>query len=156
MEETVVKGGEVWFQMTIARRRGQIEMWVKVHPEVEGFMASLDEFGPPAPLGGYGKTWFSLGTPLKVYAIGDLAAPEKWKLGSVCGPMKLKCGEVNLSFLQFVGASSPEGVRFGIKHPISRDSLKDLSPSILSGVRSFIYEHISPLQINLRVSSQEL
>jgi hypothetical protein len=61
----------------------------------------------------------------------------------------------NISFLQFVGISSPGGVTFRMNGPYLDDTVRKISGGIVKGARKLIKDYIVPMRITLRIMSQE-
>ena len=160
--DSVIKSGICWFELSIERGKGGLELFVRADPRIEEFMVSLSA-GKNDIIDIYGKSWFPIGErDIKVYRVEtELSslddAPKRYL---ICRPAENlefpRNDQVNLSFLRFVGIGSPEGVRFGIAGPFSKEYVRKLSSTILTEVRNLVKEFIVPININLRISSQEI
>lgn len=156
--EEVTKGGECWLQISIDRRSKGLEVYIKADPRVEEFMASVSN-GKFESLESYSRNWCGKDplNPLKVYVLDRELTSNGYLLNNVCGNLiDGRTSNVNLSFLQFVGISNPEGIRFMISGPFQDEYVKGLIPKILTATRTLLKTYIVPIHINLRISSQEI
>lgn len=156
--EKVSKGGECLFELSIDRKASGVEVWVRADPRVEEFMKSIPPEDAPAIdlLESITKNWVSVGAPLSLYNLGRDLDTAHYTFSSVGGSMTGYKQPGNIAFLRFVGAGSPEGVRFMITGPISRDHIRTFKDAILNASRQFLRDFIVPVYINLRVTSTEL
>lgn len=154
--EQVVKGGVCWFEFGLKRGLKGLEVSVKTLPEVEAFVKSLGD-GKFDPVEAYGRSWYPLGHPLNVYRLETDVQSAGFTLLNVTEGFKIyKTNKINLSFLRLVGIGSPAGVRFGTEGVHSRQFLKDIGVSIVNETRSLIHDYITPVHVNLRISSQHI
>jgi hypothetical protein len=156
----VSKSGICWLDGSLTRGKEGLEINVRTVPEVELFMKELGDRTDNVEA--YGKSWVSLnGEPLMIYRMnkdifeGD-SKPRSYDLARVSESMiNPRDGKINLAFLRIVGISSPDGIRFGVKGPISSRYIKELKDDILVEMKNFLRDFIVPVQYNIRVSSQE-
>ena len=160
--DSVVKGGICWFELSIERGKGGLELFVRADPRIEEFMTSLSG-GKKDGIDLYGKSWFPVGgKEIQVYRLETELpnleeTPRNYVLSHPAEDLEFpRNDQVNLSFLRFVGIGSPEGIRFGITGPFSKEYVRKLSSTILTEVRNLVKEFIVPIHINLRISSQEV
>lgn len=158
----VTKGDICWFTMSITRGKEGLVVYVKVDPRIESFMASLGA-GQKELAETYGAEWYPIGEkPLEVYSLfRDIKQSGNYTIsvpGSSFTFRDKKTGDekINLAFLRLVGIGSPEGVTFGMAGPFSRDYIRDIQTSVPKQVKSLIQEYVLPVNINLRISSQEV
>jgi hypothetical protein len=155
------KGGICWLDGSLSRGKEGLEISIKTVPEIELFMKSLGS--KEDAVEAYGKSWISLnGQPLMIHRMdkdifdNEPGANRTYDISRIAEPMiSPRDGRVNLSFLRIVGISNPDGVRFGIKGPISSRYISDLKGDILRETKNFLRDFIVPVQYNIRVSSQE-
>lgn len=155
--ETLVKGGECWMQISIDRVPKGLKVYVKADPRVEEFIVSVS-YATPVVLETYGRNWFGHDplNPLKIYSIEKEVPNTGYVLNNVCGPLIDRNGNANLSFLQFVGVSAPEGIKFMISGPFEAGYVKGLSAKVLTSARMLFKAYIVPMHLNLRISSTEV
>lgn len=156
MIEEVQKGGECWLQLSIARRAKGLEIFAKADPRVEEFIIALSVNGDYDQLEMLSRNWYSLDPekPIQVYRLEKDLKP--YVLLSVGASVRDKFGNPNLSFLQFVGLSKPEGIKYGVAGPFNRSYARALSSDIAQSCRDLFKDYIVPIHINIRISSQEL
>lgn len=157
--EQLNKGGICWFELSIGRGRRGLDFYVKTVPEVENFMKALGA-GKKEQVDAYGRDWFSLeeNGKLEVYQMDrELPPSPTYTLTSIAEPLRgAKSGKINLSFLRLVGISDPGGVKFGVAGPFSRSFAREISQTILAETRTLIRDYMVPINISLRISTQEL
>lgn len=160
--ETLVKGGTCWFTMSINRGKDGLVVYVKTDPRIEALFAGMSG-GSKEPVEAYGAQWYPIGEKkLEIHALLSDLQPSSTYVTSSPGealtiPLKGSGTErVNISFLRLVGIGSPEGVTFGIVGPFSREYIRDVQAKILKQVRNLIQDYVLPININLRISSQEV
>lgn len=116
-------------------------LWVPTNPE-----QSLEVYkfrkNFPVSLGG-GSNLNYPGSGLLLNEVPDFEGPQ--------GPNGLVA---NLALLRIVGISRPEGVQFGLSGPYSKQYVKSASSAIIAEVRKFIEEYLTPINVNLRITSQ--
>lgn len=159
--DSIVKGSVTWFEMEIDRtRKGQngLVFFVRTEPRIEELMRTLGR--GTDTIEAYGKTWFPVdqGQSIDVYRLerDNVSSPQYTINAPSEGLISTKDGRLNLSFLRFVGTSSPNGIKFGVEGIYTRDYVKEkLRPLILTQVRNFVQDYLVPFHINLRISSQE-
>lgn len=154
----VVKGGVCWFEMSISRGARGMEVFVRAAPQIEQFMKDLGK-GEKENVAMYGRDWVSLdATDLMVYAVTKtFTTPNTYTIGRASeGFENVKDGKINLTFLRLVGIGEPAGVRFLITDPVSKQYMKRIAGSVIQEVKNFVRDFIVPVQINLRISSQEI
>lgn len=154
----VKKGERIWAQVALDRISSGLEVWVKTDPAVEEFISSLAEGKKSDPLEGYGRSWESVKgkPPIKVYRL-DQPIPNTagYQIQEIGGPIiSPKTGQVNLSFLRFVGIGG-EGITFFLPGPIPKKTVIGMRDEILQAIRSLVKDYIVPIHIVLRLSSQE-
>ena len=158
MQDSVVKGGVCWFEMSINRTPGGTEFYFKSVPELEKYVASFGD-GSYDLLDAYGREWLPIGNDeLKVYRIKkDVPGGSGYTFNKVAEPLGVvsREGIINLSFLRLVGIGSPTGVRFSVPGPSSKSGLKQMSEDTIDYVKKFIQDYIIPVHLNLRISSLE-
>lgn len=154
----VNKGGECWLDLSIDRRSKGIELWVRADPRVEEFIKSLAEGETTEdPIESFGKGWIAVDKPLTVYRMNREIDTTSYALNHVCGTMTTVRGAgPNIAFLRIVGVGSPEGIRFAVNGPISRDYIRSIKENILTATRQLFKDYVVPVHINLRVTSTEL
>ena len=115
-------------------------------PEVEEFMKGLGP-GEATPLEAVTKNWYSLGTPVGMWIQKSAVNDHQFMLGQV-GNVFEKGGSTNLSFLQLVGVSRPEGVSFGVKGVWSLAELRTIRGNIEDAVERLWNEYIRPVEMS--------
>lgn len=150
-----IKSGSVdWLLLSLRRRSKGMEIYVKVDPRVEEFMASLSD-GVSEPLESYGRLWEPIDEPIKVYSLNKELMYDGYVLGKASSAMLDRNNNINLSFMQFVGAS--KGVKFFIPGPINGDYLTvTLKERILSMSSKFFHQYIVPINLKLRITADEV
>lgn len=161
VEKEVVKGGLTWVEYSVGRTNGRLDIWVKAVPDVEKMFKNEQVDAVEA----YGKEWFGFDKKgLHIYRLSSDPAPNSTYTLVRPGTSMIfqdanalaKGTKFNLSFLRIAGISSPDGVRFGVNGACSKQYVKDIANSILAETNKFLYDHIVPVQINLRITSQEV
>ena len=148
-------GKEDWLFLSLNRRSKGLEIGFKIHSQVEEFMASLSEGGLNDPLELHGRAWEIVDNPIRVYRIDKELVYDGFLLSQACGPLIDRHGNINLSFLQFVGASK-EWTRVCIPGPIQADYLRNvLKEKILTASKKLFNQYIAPVNIRLRITSEE-
>lgn len=156
----VKKSGVVWAEVNFARAKNGLEIHVKTDERIEEFFKSLAYNGEHDDIAMYGREWLpaKLGGDLRVYRYEKELSGNRISY-TVTRPAEgienNREGVLNLSFLRLVGISSPEGVRFVIAGPYSKDYVSRISKQISTEVRNIIREYIVPVAINFRISSQD-
>lgn len=159
IEEQVVKGGICWFEMSIRRGKNGLHLSMKADPRIEEFIKTLGEGVEDLEI--YGKDWVPMGkAKIRVYNL-EKRFPNpgdgKFFLSRPSGGMiDYSTNLVNLSFLRFEGIGSREGVEFIAIGAYSRDYVDDLKVRVLNEVRNIVRDYIAPINVNLRISSQEI
>ena len=167
--ETITKGGVCWFEFSIKRgfshtepTRG-LEIFIRTDPRVENLFSGLSKDNHPDrltdPLTDYSPHWRVLGpNPIQVYRVGNGPQGSDYTFDEVGNPIGKhpKTGKMNLSFLKFVGISNPAGITFEVTGPFSRQFILDLRRDIGPPMRNFARDYVTPIHVNLRISSQDL
>ena len=147
---------EWWLELHMTKRMGGVELWVKADPSVEALMQSLA--GPPDALDLIGGSWHGLDplSPLHFYALRHDLNVRNVSFNMVGNSLFNHKGGVNLSFLQFVGVSKGDGVKFKITEPMTGDYLRTVGKAILAGAVDFYRAYLVPAHIELLISSKGL
>lgn len=147
-------GGMDWLLISVIRRSNGLEIWAKADPRVEQFTSSLGD-GITDDLEAYGRNWFGTNPekPIKVYRSNKSVKSGVYTIEAVAGAFTIE-PPVNLSFLRFQGLS--EGIGFVVSTPFRTDTIKEIYRNILVASRTFIRDYISPVEVILRISSQEV
>jgi hypothetical protein len=160
--ETLVKGGICWFTMSITRGKNGLIIYTKTDPRIEDFFQSLGQ-GQKEPPEAFGPDWYAINKPLHVHGYYKAlpTMPIEYSVNMPGGPFTIRDKNrpievVNISFLRLIGIGSPEGVSFGVVGPFSRDYIRETQGKILRQVRNLVQEYVLPVNINLRISSQEV
>lgn len=160
--DQVVKGGIVWFELALTRRRAGLEVHVKTSPEVEQFMKGLgDGVRDGAEI--YARKWQSVDVPLEVYRLEEsFPKNPNYFIDKPCELFSVFVREgrerderINLSFFRLVGIGETAGVRFVVPGAYSAQYVDELSKKIITESRNLIRDFIVPVNINLRISSLE-
>lgn len=164
----VTKGGRNWFEYELRRCRGSIglALYAKVVPEVEDFFKGLANEETTTALALYDRQWFPIDknveyhvydmhTALKstnVYSVDRIGGPLKGYpiMDPNSGRSRMSEG-INLSFLRIKGISEPNGIRLGIRMPISRSEAISIGNDIINASRQLAAEYITPFKLNLSV-----
>lgn len=153
--EEVTKGGESYLRMSVDRTSKGMEIFVKVHPDVEKFLLESSG-GQLDALDAFGRNWYSPeGAPLKAYRMEQMLNGVGFHFGNLCGGLQGKAG-TNLSWLQLQGISRPEGLSFIVTGPVSRQFVIDFPKAAGQAAREFFKNYIVPIHVNLNLSTQEL
>lgn len=155
--EQIVKGGICWVELSIGRTSKGLEVWVKAVPEIEQFCKAQSDSKKDG-VEVYARGWIS-DKPLEAYRFKANLAEQGYSLIYVGGSLDVQTsedGRVNLSFLRLVGISEPEGVKFTVAGPFSREYLDRIGQGIIQQLRTFVRDYIVPVQVNLRISSTEI
>lgn len=155
----VMKGGECWLEISMERKLKGLEIWVRVDPRVEEFVKTLGEGDEGTEvLETYGKSWVSgdPNKPIKVTRLNREINNANYNLDSVGTSLVQSRSGPNISFLRFVGVGTPEGVKFIITGPVSRDYIRSIRENVLVAARQLFRDYIAPVHINLRITSTEL
>lgn len=159
MDETmkVVKSDVCWLEIGMCRGKNGLEIVVKAEPRVEDIIKSMS-IGGYDDLEAYGTEWVSVGKdPVKVTQISKDVPSTDYTINTIGhGFISDKFGKVNLSFLRFKGISGPEGVRFCVSGPVSRQHARDIGSKVVQAARMFVRDYVVPFNIGLRISSTEL
>ncbi len=151
----VGSSNEDWLDLSLIRRSNGLEIGFKVHPKVEEFMASLSDGGLSDPLELHGRSWEAVDNPIRVYRIDKELVYDGFLLSSIGTNLTDRNGHINLSFLQFVGASKDK-VRFFIPGPIQADYMRNIvRERILNASRKLFHQYVTPVSIRLRITSEE-
>lgn len=157
--EKIVDGKSDWLRLSITRRLTGVEVWIKTDPRVEDFMKSLGSTpGESDLLSVFGKNWYNPVIPLRLYRNDKdiFSGITEYSLSAPCLPLvDGRRGAINLTFLQLVGSSSPEGIRMIIEGPMGKDYARLLKSKILDGATSLLKQYITPINISLRIISNE-
>ena len=148
-----------YLEISCVRRFKDLELYVKVSPRVEDFIASLCDSNKFDPLEALARNWVSAnaGNKIQVYRfVKELPLALGQHLLSVGGSLYNRNGAVNLSFLQFVGLSKPEGITFCIEGPIDKASIQKLNSDIIAAMEGIIKGFIAPVRTVIKIYSQEL
>ena len=155
------KGGACWIEISLHRGRDYkgLEIFVKADPKIESFFAAQSQ-APAIDIRSFGENWSPIDpSPLLIYRIANDTIGDCYRFDNVGAPFTLPSArdpKANLSFLKFIGISSPTGITFGVNNPSSKPFVKELANSISVASKAFLRDHIVPFHISLRVSSQEL
>ena len=161
IEKDVIKSGLTWVEFSVGRTSGKLDIWVKALPEVEKVFKDLGKNRKEA-VEAYGKEWTPLdkGTALLVYSLDTEPSPTAaytlMRPGMTLLSNDGRNNKFNLSFLRLVGISRPEGIRFSVSGPCTKGFVKDVADLVLRETNKFLYDHVVPVQINLRITSQEV
>lgn len=161
INEDLNKGGETWLTLTMERSARGLEVRVKTLPKFEDFIDSI--CSGQDPLHAYGGSWKASNGVDIMYlkTLSETLDESNYTLNAPCLPLVTipqgKRNEVpNLSFLRFKGIGSPEGVKFVIAGPVSKQYVRNASRKILEASKQLIVDYIAPMTVALRISSQEL
>lgn len=153
--QEVVKNGDVWLEQTISRTASGLLVWIKTTPEVEAFMKAQSD-GNLDELSAHTKNWKPVGeNPMQLYRLKTDLGSDEYRLSQVGGHLNATI-PANLSFLRFVGISSPDGVKFLINGLYDRNTTKLAAKIILASSKLLFQEYIADVNISLRISSQEV
>lgn len=155
--QRVIKGGVSWFDIAITRGPKGLEIYLKTDPRIEEFVKSLGS-GKKDTIDVYGRMWFSLtGKDLEIHQLEKNVQSGSYTLDAVSEGFKSqRDGRTNLSFLRIVGIGDPGGVKFGISGPFSKTHVRELMGDVINETRSLIRDYIVPVNITLRITSQEI
>lgn len=156
----VVKGGVTWLEMTLKRGGRGLEMWVKGQPEIEEFFKGLSR-GRTQPMSLYGRDWFHPddSKDIRVYDLDEsrVTVGTGYLLNKVAESLEDgRTNKVNLSFLRFEGISSPEGIKFIVAGPYSKDYSTTIADKLIKQSSQMIKDFIVPVHISLRITSQDI
>lgn len=139
----------------IERRSRGIEIHVKVDPMVEEVVKAVmdQDGGAPTNLEAYGRYWLPLtATPIRVYSIDRVVDGANYFLGSIGGQLRDSKNRINISFLQFVGSGGPDGVKFLIAGPVSRDVVIEYGGAVRKAVEAFLRDYLDQARIKINIS----
>lgn len=163
IESNVVKGGVCWLEMSVGRNKQGLSLWYRSVPAIEEFFINVSDGGLKENTAVYNREWWPLEPQkeLEVYRLEKPLQNNRFSFGHIGEPFTIQdrrtgAQTVNLSLLQVVGISNPAGVNMGIKGLYSKGFARDLSTKLMAEVREFVREYIVPININLRISSQEV
>jgi hypothetical protein len=71
-------------------------------------------------------------------------------------PVDSNAKKTNLGFLRVAGISSPDGLKFGVYGPFSKDFIDNFGREIVRETRNFVQQYILPVRINLRIVTEKL
>lgn len=157
INESVIKGGVCWLDFAVTRGPKGLEIYIKMDPRLAAFIKSLGS-GAKGNTEEYGRSWHSLtpGKSLEVYGMEQHVSSPTYTLDAVAEGFKSRDGLVNLSFLRIVGVDEPQGMRFGVSGPFSKSYIREAMGDAIRETRNLIRDYVVPVQINLRISSQEV
>ncbi len=172
MDLTVSKGGVCWAEFILKRCPKGLDFTVRVLPEVEELIKSLTT-GKKEPAEAYGMEWFPIepAGDLMIYRTDKRSIEgDSWTIDKVAQPLltvpdpraerdpyeRLAAKKVNMSFLRIAGLSNPNGVRFGIHGPFSKDFIKQYGTDIIREMKNLVQQYIVPVNINLRIVERDL
>lgn len=154
----VVKGGVTPIEVSLRRTGVGLEVNVKLLPEVEDFMRTLGA-GRTVPVNDYGRHWVPQlkSVPFIAYDLLERidGEQEMYRIDAIGQPLSYE-GYTNLAFLRLVGASEGAGAGFFLKGVYSTQALRTLKESIASSARQFFIEYLRPLDMVVKVSTQEV
>lgn len=174
----LTNSGIPWFKLSI--RRGTLNgplrsivgltLHIQANSEIEKWMQTYSG-GQKIDVGAQGSLWVPINpeVPLEIYkfrksfpapaaAGSNMNYPGQGLLLNEApefdGPVGQNGLVANLAILRIVGIGNPEGVQFGLTGPYSKPYVKNASAAIIAEVRKFIEEYMTPININLRITSQ--
>lgn len=156
----VVKSGICWFELGVGRGSKGLEISLKAVPQLEEFFQGLSG-GKKDPIELYGRNWSSGDNrDLEIYGLQrDLQLENaNYFVNRPTEPLEEdgRGSRLNLSFLRLVGISDPQGVKFVISGPYSKEYTRVLTARIGAETRNLIRDFVVPVYINLRISSQDI
>lgn len=153
-----VKGGQTPIEVSLRRTGVGVEISVKILPEIEDFMKQLGG-GRQVRVESYGRHWIprTKGTLLQAYDLDEQIEPsrEMYRMDLLGSPISVD-GYTNLSFLRLVGASEGIGAGFFIKGVYSLDALRTMKTNISVTARQLFIDYIRPIDMIVKVSTQEV
>lgn len=159
MDDTlkVVKSDVCWLEIGLCRGKLGLEIAVKAEPRVEDIIKSMAAGEGTDPLEAYGTEWVSApGSEIHVYSFTKDVTSMDYTIATIGHGFFDKLGKVNLAFLRFKGISKPEGIRFCVSGPVSRQHARDIGAKIVQASRIFVRDYVVPFNIGLRISSTEI
>lgn len=164
VESEAIKGSHCWLELSMERNihkhaKGLI-MRLKGDPRLEDFMRDLSG-AETENVSLYGRYWHPIKPDLELRAyklpkgaLNDMPGVAFNQLGADL--RSTLDGTLNLSFLRLVGIGSPDGIRFELSRPTSVTFARAVSGDLTRQTVNFVREYISPMAINLRITSQDL
>ena len=171
LDDALVKRGETVIQFSFHRCPIGLGVTMKVHPRIEDLFQDWGK-GEKVDAGMYGRQWRSFtGEPLLLwdlqredvtidptgqFVINKPGTPLVDDLVDPYGTLLKPQTVANLSILRLVGASSAQGVTFGVDGVYTTKEIRRIAEAIKQASKAFYLSYLKPINLNVMVSTQEL